>query len=79
MLTDAQRIERIKYLVDNSFSDKIVVGHDIHTKHVLVSIQEVRKMSKLHSHCIVIIILVAGEVRGSWIRPFSGARGPQDD
>jgi hypothetical protein len=36
MLTDAQRIERIKYLVDNGFSDKIVVGQDIHTKHVLV-------------------------------------------
>ena len=73
MPTDAQRIERINYLVDNGFSDKIVVGHDVHTKHVLVSTQEVEQ------NYIVIIILVAGEVRGSWIRPFSGARGPQDD
>ena len=40
MPTDAQRIERIKYLVDNGFSDKIVVGHDTHTKHTLVSAQD---------------------------------------
>ena len=39
MLSDAQRIEQIKFLVDNGFSDKIVVGHDIHTKHTLVSAQ----------------------------------------
>ena len=37
MFNDAQRINRIKFLIDSGFGDKIVVGHDIHTKHVLVS------------------------------------------
>ena len=50
MLTDAQRIERIKYLVDNGFSDKIVIGHDVHTKHVLVSTQEIEQ-----SYTIIIL------------------------
>lgn len=35
MPSDAQRIERIKHLVDNGFQDKILIAHDIHTKHRL--------------------------------------------
>lgn len=31
MPSDAQRIARIKHLVDNGFGDKILVAHDIHT------------------------------------------------
>ena len=52
MLTDAQRIQRIKFLVDNGFSDKIVVGHDIHTKHTLVR----KKMISL-SPCIIVYLI----------------------
>ncbi|XP_042210499.1 phosphotriesterase-related protein-like [Homarus americanus] len=35
MPSDAQRIARIKHLVDNGFGDKILVAHDIHTVHRL--------------------------------------------
>ncbi|XP_037086379.1 phosphotriesterase-related protein-like [Pollicipes pollicipes] len=35
MPSDAQRIRRIKDLVDAGFDDKIVISHDIHTKHRL--------------------------------------------
>lgn len=37
MPSDAQRIQRIKHLVDNGFEDKILIAHDIHTVHRLVS------------------------------------------
>ena len=38
MPSDAQRIERIKWLVDEGFEDNITIAHDVHTKHRLVSI-----------------------------------------
>ncbi|BET02942.1 Parathion hydrolase-related protein [Nesidiocoris tenuis] len=34
--SDAQRIDRIKNLIENGYSDKILVSHDIHTRHRLV-------------------------------------------
>ena len=37
MPSDAQRIARIRYLVEQGYGDKIVAGHDVHTKHRLVS------------------------------------------
>ena len=36
-LSDAQRIHRIKHLIDNGFADQLVIAHDIHTRHRLVS------------------------------------------
>jgi len=36
MPSDAQRIASIKSLVDAGFGDRVVIGHDIHTKHRLV-------------------------------------------
>lgn len=35
MPSDAQRVQRIKHLVDNGFEDKILIAHDIHTLHRL--------------------------------------------
>lgn len=35
MPSDAQRIQRIKHLFDNGFGEKILIAHDIHTKHRL--------------------------------------------
>lgn len=35
-LSDAQRIHRIKHLIDNGFADQLVIAHDVHTKHRLV-------------------------------------------
>lgn len=37
MPSDAQRIQRIKHLFDSGFGEKILIAHDIHTKHRLVS------------------------------------------
>ncbi|KAJ8305455.1 hypothetical protein KUTeg_016000 [Tegillarca granosa] len=33
MPSDAERIQRIKSLVENGYEDKILIAHDIHTKH----------------------------------------------
>ena len=37
MPSDAQRLDRIKALVDAGYEDWITVGQDIHTKHRMVS------------------------------------------
>ena len=36
MLSDAQRIQEIKFLASEGYEDKIIIGHDIHTRHRLV-------------------------------------------
>ncbi|PRD29663.1 UNVERIFIED_CONTAM: pter [Trichonephila clavipes] len=36
MPSDAQRIRRLHYLIQEGFGHKIVIGHDIHTKHRLM-------------------------------------------
>ncbi|XP_043197477.1 phosphotriesterase-related protein-like [Amphibalanus amphitrite] len=35
MPSDAQRIQRIKHLVEDGYEDRVVISHDIHTKHRL--------------------------------------------
>ncbi|XP_074642034.1 N-acetyltaurine hydrolase-like [Tubulanus polymorphus] len=37
MPSDAERIKQIKFLVDEGHEDKILIAHDIHTKHRLVA------------------------------------------
>lgn len=37
MPSDAQRIDKIKCLIGNGNSDRILMSHDIHTKHRLVA------------------------------------------
>jgi phosphotriesterase-related protein len=37
MPSDAQRIQKIMQLIEEKRSDRILVAHDIHTKHRLVS------------------------------------------
>lgn len=37
MPSDAQRIEKILHLIDHGKLDRVVISHDIHTKHRLVS------------------------------------------
>lgn len=37
MPSDAQRMDRIVHLVKEGFEDRILMSHDIHTKHRLVS------------------------------------------
>ena len=41
MPSDAQRVERLKMLVDEGKLDRILVSHDIHTKHRLVSLKTI--------------------------------------
>ena len=38
MPNDAERIKRIKTLVDAGYGDKVLIAHDIHTKERLVSL-----------------------------------------
>lgn len=38
MPSDAQRIDTIKYLISQGFEDKLLMSHDIHTIHRLVSL-----------------------------------------
>lgn len=35
-ITDAQRIQNIKFLASEGYEDKIVIAHDVHTRHRLV-------------------------------------------
>jgi phosphotriesterase-related protein len=37
MPSDAQRIDKIKHMIEEKRSDRILLAHDIHTKHRLVS------------------------------------------
>ena len=37
MPSDAQRIQKVKLLADNGYADRVVVAHDMHLKHRLVS------------------------------------------
>ena len=37
MPSDAQRIKMVKLLIDNGYQQRIMLAHDIHTKHRLVS------------------------------------------
>lgn len=37
MPNDAQRIKMVKLLVDHGYQQRIMLAHDIHTKHRLVS------------------------------------------
>ncbi|KAK6630704.1 hypothetical protein RUM44_002873 [Polyplax serrata] len=37
MPSDAQRLDRIKLLIEEGFSDRILMSHDIHTKHRLAA------------------------------------------
>ena len=37
MPSDAQRIQRVKLLADNGYADRVVIAHDMHSKHRLVS------------------------------------------
>lgn len=37
MLSDAQRVDTILQLINEGYEDRIIISHDIHTKHRLVS------------------------------------------
>lgn len=37
MPSDAQRMQKIVYLVNEGYEDRVLMSHDIHTKHRLVS------------------------------------------
>ncbi|CAH1252848.1 PTER [Branchiostoma lanceolatum] len=36
MPSDAQRIQMIKHVLDNGYEDRVVIAHDVHTKHRLM-------------------------------------------
>ena len=36
--SDAEKVQKVKLLVDNGFAHRILLSHDIHTKHRLVKL-----------------------------------------
>ena len=36
MISDTQRIQRVKWLIEAGFEDRVLISQDIHTKHRLV-------------------------------------------
>lgn len=47
--SDAQKIQKLKLLVDNGFADKILISQDVHTKHRMVR----AILYTIHAHCLV--------------------------
>ena len=39
MPSDAQRIHRVKLLIENGYGHRVFIAQDIHSKHRLVSVQ----------------------------------------
>ena len=92
MLSDAQRIERIKLLVDNGYSHRVVVAQDIHLKHRLVYTHKVlQSFANIHYYGgggVIIISLVSmllplppgsGEVRWTWLCSHNGEHSTKDE
>ena len=69
MPSDAQRIKMVKLLIDNGYQQHIMLAHDIHTKHRLVSI--------FHGN-IIILSLSSGEVWWPWIWSYTEEHSTQD-
>ena len=74
MLSDAQRIRRIKLLVDNGCAHRVVIAQDIHLKHQLVSV-----MLNLLELLATYFSYSTGEVWGSWLCPHFEEHCLQDE
>ena len=61
--SDAQRLGLIEGLISNKFEDKILMSHDIHTKHRLVR-------APYSNHCYIFImnLYCIGKVWWTWIQ-----------
>ena len=70
MPNDAQRIKMVKLLVDHGYQQRIMLAHDIHTKHRLVS--------RYHSN-IVNYTAPTGEIWWPWIQSYSKQHYTHDD
>lgn len=49
MPSDAQRMDKIVELVNEGYEDRVLMSHDIHTKHRLVSLNQQFQLSRLFS------------------------------
>ena len=58
MPNDAGRIKMVKFLIDHGYQQRIMLAHDIHTKHRLVS--------GYHSNIIKLLLLI-GKIWWPWI------------
>ena len=56
MISDAQRIQRVKWLIEAGFEDRVLISQDIHTKHRLVMTAVSHRFTK---HNGIIILLQA--------------------
>ena len=82
MPSDAQRVQKIKTLVEAGFSHRVMLAHDIHTKHRLVSGQcGLKSCSTVNSVfvCVCVCVCVyAGSLWRSRVRALVGAHSAQD-
>lgn len=68
MPSDGQRIKMVKLLVDHGYQQRIMLAHDIHTKHRLVS----------NCHGNIITTLLVGEIWWPWIQSHTKQHCTQD-
>ena len=47
MPSDAERIRRLKLLIDNGFENRVLISHDLHSKHGLVCEMFLKYLSEI--------------------------------
>lgn len=71
--SDAEKIQKVKLLVDNGYAHRILMSHDIHTKHRLVRLLMLTILTfKLNNHN------TTGVLWWSWLRPHSRTNCTKD-
>ena len=68
MPSDAQRIKLLSGLIQEGYGDRLLVSHDIHTKHRLVSIYHFTFPLTV----MIDLIVVLDQIRRTRIQPHPG-------
>lgn len=87
MPSDAERIRRIRLLLDEGYEDSIVIAHDVHTNHRLVHvlffscyILAVCKTCWFHSVTKLFFLLIFVDIIWRpWFCPYTRQCGPNDE
>lgn len=73
MPSDAQRMDRIVELVKEGYEERVLMSHDIHTKHRLVFLNHQFQLSRLFANCAQFydILFYLDGLWRTWLRPYS--------
>lgn len=68
MPSDAQRMDKVTFLASEGYEDRILLSHDIHTKHRLVSIKLIQALNniELSKHNIFV-----DRIWWTWLRTYT--------